>query len=130
MLVPIPVRFVLVGIVGASIEIVAYLALLEVGFFYLICNLVGYHLAIISTFFLQSMYTFPLSNTLDRHLFLKFFKYILFMHVQLAIGSVLLLIFVELLLFNEWISKFIQMSVVVPVSYLGQKIFIFRGKNR
>ena len=127
---PIPVRFILVGIVGASIEIVAYLTLLNVGFFYLICNLVGYHLAIVSTFFLQGVYTFPLSNTLEKHLFLRFCKYVLFMYVQLAIGSVLLLICVELLMFDEWISKFIQMLVVVPVSYLGQKIFIFSEKNR
>lgn len=127
---PVPVRFILVGIVGASIEVVVYLALLQIGFFYLICNFVGYHLAIITTFFLHRTYTFSLSDAPRKHLFQRFYKYILLMYMQLAIGSFLLLIFVELLLLDELISKFVQMLAVIPASYLAQKIFIFSEKNR
>lgn len=121
-----PLKFVMIGSVGASIEIVTYALLIQLGLFYFLSNAVGYHLAIISTFFLHGFYTFSVSKMSQNSLFARFCKYILLMYAQLAVGTLLLIVFVEYLMLGELISKIIQMLVVIPASYFSQKMIIFK----
>ena len=121
-----PIKFVLIGCIGASIELFAYAILVKLGIFYFICNLIGYHIAIISTFYLHNFYTFSGTKALQSAFILRFVKYISLMYAQLLMGSGLLILFIEYFVLGELVSKIIQMLIVVPTSYFFQKLMIFK----
>ncbi|MBD3648765.1 MAG: GtrA family protein [Pseudomonadales bacterium] len=119
-------KYLIVGIIGAIIELSVFSLMIRYGIGLVISNILAFHLAFLACYFLHYEYThgrpfegiFELSNGL--------IKYATLMYSQLVVGTALLWILIEELSIGPDLSKLLQLALITPISYLIQRKFIFR----
>jgi putative flippase GtrA len=123
------IRFFLVGIIGAIFEIVLFSGSVRVGLGILYSNFIAFNCAFALCFFLHYYYTYQRPYEGIRRIFSGFVQYVALMYVQLIIGSILLWFLIEKLYWMAEIAKIIQIGLVIPLSYIIQKLIIFRWRR-
>lgn len=120
------VRFLLVGIFGAIIELGLFSVLFDAGLGVVPANVVAFHVAFATCFFLHFIYTHSFSIS-DRRFFIRgFMKYAALMYGQLGFGTLLLWLLIDKVGCIAEIAKLLQIAIVTPFGYLIQKLLIFR----
>jgi putative flippase GtrA len=122
----ITVRFVLVGVIGAIVELVLFSGFVRAGIGILYSNFIAYHCAFFLCFFLHYHYTHQKPYEGKLKVAGGFIKYTGLMYAQLIVGSLLLWFLIDKLEWMVEISKVVQIGIVTPVSYAIQKLVIFR----
>jgi putative flippase GtrA len=122
-------KFILVGITGAAIEIIVFSAMIRFQAGTLISNVVAFHLAFVTCFFLHHHFTYCQPTNRTRDALKAFFQYALLMYWQLVLGTALLWLLIDRLHWVPEISKVIQIAVVTPMSYLVQRVIIFKKRK-
>lgn len=123
-------RFILVGVLGAIIELLLFSGFVRAGLGVLYSNFIAFHCAFALCFFLHYHYTHqkPYEGTL--RVVGGFAKYTGLMYTQLIVGSLLLWFLIDKLDWMAEVAKVVQIGVVTPVSYVVQKLVIFqRGES-
>jgi putative flippase GtrA len=123
------VRFFIVGLFGAIVEVLLFSGLVRVGFGILFGNFVAFHCAFALCFYLHYHYTYQRPYGGTRNVFNGFFKYAILMYAQLTVGSILILILSEKFDLMVEIAKVVQIGVVTPVGYAVQRLVIFRQRE-
>lgn len=120
------VRFVLVGVFGATVELGLFSVLLAAQLGIVVANIVAFHIAFALCFALHFFYTHRYSFS-ERHFFLRgFVSYATLMYGQLAFGTLLLWLLIDKAGLAGELAKLLQIAVVTPVGYLIQKTLIFQ----
>jgi len=119
-------RFILVGVVGAIVELGVFLGLIKVGRGIFFSNIIAFHCAFALCFYLHYRYTHQKPYEGTRSVVGGFVKYASLMYAQLILGSFLLWFLIDKLGWVPEIAKIVQMGIVTPVSYVVQKLVIFR----
>jgi putative flippase GtrA len=122
-------RFVVIGTIGAIVELVLFSGFVRVGLGILYSNFIAFHCAFTLCFFLHHHYTYQRPYEGSRRIFGGFVKYAALMYVQLIIGSILLWFLIEILYWMAEIAKIIQIGFVTPLSFIIQKLVIFRWRK-
>ena len=120
------VRFILVGAIGAIVELVLFSGFVRVGLGILYSNFIAFHCAFALCFFLHYHYTYQRPYEGTRRIFGGFVQYAALMYVQLIIGSILLWFLIEKFYWIAEIAKIVQIGIVTPLSYIIQKLVIFK----
>jgi putative flippase GtrA len=120
------VRFILVGLIGAIVEVILFSGFVRVDVRMVYSNFIAFHCAFFLCFFLHYHYTHQKPYYGKRKLVGSFFKYTALMYAQLILGSLLLWFLIEKLEWMVEISKIVQIGIVTPISYAVQKLIIFR----
>lgn len=119
------VRFVVVGLVGAIIELILFSELIRTGLGVAPGNFMAFHCAFLICFFLHYYYTHQ-KRYAGVHIIAEgLIKYAGLMYVQLFVGTILLWILIDQYGWVAEFAKITQIGVVTPVSYVVQKYFIF-----
>ena len=124
------IRFFIVGIIGAIFELLLFSGFVRFGLGILYSNFIAFHCAFTLCFFLHYYYTYQKPYEGTRRIFGGFVQYAALMYAQLIIGSILLYFFIDKLYWMAEIAKIIQIGIVTPLSYLIQKLIIFRWRNK
>jgi putative flippase GtrA len=120
------VRFVLVGVIGAIVELVLFSGFVRAGTGMIYSNFIAFHCAFFACFFLHYQYTYQKPYEGKHKVAGGFIKYTGLMYAQFIVGSLLLWILIDKLEWTVEISKVVQIGIVTPVSYAVQKLVIFR----
>lgn len=119
-------RFISVGITGAIVELGLFSFMLASGIDLVIANVVAFHVAFTICFALHFIYTHRYSLS-DRQFFARgFLGYAALMYAQLGVGTLLLWLLITKGGCIGEVAKVLQIGVIMPISYLIQKIVIFR----
>lgn len=121
-----PVRYVLVGGVGAVIETVLFSGFIALGLNLVGSNFLAFHFAFVTCYFLHRRYTHGQPPAGRRKLALGLTKYAAVMYGQLSVGYYLLWIFMTKAGLPPGISKLLQIALVTPAAYFLQKKMVFR----
>jgi putative flippase GtrA len=120
------VKFIFVGVLGAVTEIGVFMLLIKYGLSLVFANAIAFNLALIQCFIANRYFTFGLRGGALR---LKSFTiFLIYMYLQLIIGTTVLWILIKEFQMTELISKIIQLGCLTPISFLFQKYFIFKSK--
>lgn len=121
-------RFLAVGCVGALIEILIFTLLFRVTSLLILSNIIAFHIAFFGCYFLHLNYTHGRPFIENSEIFGGLIKYTLLMYFQLAVGTVVLSLFIEIFGINALLSKVLQIGIVTPFSYFTQNLYIFKGR--
>lgn len=119
-------RFLLVGVFGAIVELLIFSGLVRAGLGILYGNIVAFHCAFTICFFLHYYYTHQRPYKGTRSVTGGFVKYAGLMYAQLIFGTVLLFLLIDKFGWMVELAKIFQIGTVTPVSYAFQKLVIFR----
>lgn len=120
------IRFFLVGALGAVVELLFFSGLTRAGLGIIYSNFIAFHCAFTLCFFLHYLYTYQKPYEGTQKIFGGFTQYAALMYAQLAIGSIVLWLLVDKLFWIPEIAKVVQIGAVTPMSYIIQKLIIFR----
>ncbi|WP_041388968.1 GtrA family protein [Polaromonas sp. JS666] len=122
-------RFVLVGVVGAIVELTLFAGLVRINGKVMLSNFIAFHCAFAICFFLHYYYTHQKPYVGKYKVVSGFFKYAGLMYAQLIIGTLLLWLLINKLGWMPEVAKVVQIGIVTPVSYAVQKLAIFRARS-
>jgi putative flippase GtrA len=122
-------RYFLVGVIGAIIELIIFSGLVRVGLGIFHSNFFAFHVAFSLCFFLHYHYTHKKPYEGKLKIASGFVKYAGLMYAQFVFGSLVLWFLIDKLNWMPEIAKFIQIGIVIPVSYIFQKMVIFRKRE-
>jgi putative flippase GtrA len=123
------IRFILVGGAGALIEIGLFSLFLRNGIGMVASNILAFHIAFAICYFLHLHFTYRQPFARKRDIAAGFVKYAFLMYCQLAVGTLLLWLMIRQLDWIPELSKVIQIGIVTPVSFIVQKLVIFRARK-
>ena len=123
------VRFILVGIIGAIVELTLFSALVRINGGVMLSNFIAFHCAFATCFFLHYYYTYKKPYSGKHKVASGFIKYAALMYAQLIVGTLLLWLLINKLGWMPEVAKVVQISIVTPVSYVVQKLIIFRVRG-
>jgi putative flippase GtrA len=123
------VRFVLVGVIGAAVELILFSGFVRAGAGMIYGNIIAFHCAFFLCFFLHYHYTYKKPYKGKSKVTSGFFKYTGLMYAQLIVGSLLLWFLIDKLEWMTEIAKIIQIGIVTPLSYIIQKLIVFRWRD-
>jgi putative flippase GtrA len=118
-------RFFLVGIIGAIVEFSLFSYLIKSDNKVMLSNLIAFHVAFITCFFLHYSYTYMKLFSKKHKLANYFIKYVVLMYSQLLIGSLLIWFLINRIGWLPEVAKISQMILIMPISFFVQKIGIF-----
>lgn len=116
------VRFLIVGGLNTALMYLLYLGLIWSGFSYPVALMMDYLVGIPFSYLLQRYWTFVPKGRLE----LSFFKYVM-TYIGVFLGNIILLVvLVESGMLGPIIGQFVSLSLVIALSYLVQKLWVFR----
>lgn len=122
-------RFIVVGGVGALVELVLFSTILRTGIGVAYSNVIAFHCAFSLCFLLHYQFTYQRPFEGKRNIVGGFMQYAALMYGQLAISSWLLWYLIDKSGWVPEIAKIIQIGIVTPISYVVQKLIIFRNRD-
>lgn len=120
------VRFILVGVLGAVVEIFLFSGLVWVGAGVIFGNFLAFHCAFVLCYTLHYFYTHKKPFVGRKNILHGFFKYAVLMYSQLFVGSLLLLLLINDFNWIPSLAKIFQICLVTPLGFLIQKLIIFK----
>lgn len=123
------VLYIIFGILTTIINILVYTHLTEqISINYLLSNFIAWTISVLFAFITNKIFVFK-SKTGLKNTFKEAFYFILARIASLFIDMILIYIFIDILFFNNFISKIISNFIVVVSNYIFSKVFIFK-KNK
>ncbi len=121
------VKFGIVGISNTAISYGVYAILTYIGLQYIVANAIGFFVSVVNSFYWNNKYVFKESKE-KRSILLTFIKTLLAYSVtSLFLSSILLAVFVEKLSISKYIAPLIVLCITVPLNFLIQKFWAFKG---
>lgn len=133
-------QFVKFGIVGLSNTVLSYLIyvvglvlLRKLGLFsktdYIIASVIGFVLSVYWSFYWNHKMVFKLRDGQERSWWKALIKtYISYSFTGLFLSNILLILWVQVCHISEMIAPLINLLVTVPLNFLINKFWAFRGK--
>lgn len=133
-------QFVKFGIVGVSNTVISYvlyalslLAFQKLGILprtdYLVAQVIAFVLSVLWSFYWNNKMVFVLKEGEKRSLWKALIKtYISYSFTGLFLNSILLILWVQVCHISEFIAPIINLLISVPLNFLINKFWAFRGK--
>lgn len=120
------VGFCLVGMLNNIIAFGVYLLCLQLGMHYIVANVWGFLISVLNAYYWNNKYVFRSGNT--SRWWKKLLKtYISYAGTGIVLSNVLLVVWIELCGISETYAPLITLVVTVPVNFLLNKFWTFRG---
>ncbi|MCL1843034.1 MAG: GtrA family protein [Defluviitaleaceae bacterium] len=116
-------KFGVVGLSNTAVFLGSYYALLYLGMFYVLANIMGFALSVLNAFFWSRRFVFTESDKSPGRQLLKVYSSYGFTFL-LSLGT--LMIMVEVLGVSEVIAPLINMCYTVPLNFILNKFWAFR----
>ena len=127
------IQFIKFGIVGLSntlISYVVYLMGVRFGMHYLLASVLGFVISVLNSFYWNNKYVFQQGDE-ERNLWLTLVKtFMAYAATGLVLANILLYIWVDILGISEYLGPIINLVITVPLNFVINKLWAFRGKRR
>ena len=127
------IQFIKFGIVGLSntlISYVVYLVGVRFGMHYLLASVLGFVISVLNSFYWNNKYVFQQGDE-ERNLWLTLVKtFMAYASTGLVLANILLYIWVDVLGISEYLGPIINLVITVPLNFVINKLWAFRGRQR
>ena len=124
------VKFGIVGISNTLISYIIYVLLVAFGCYYLIASFIGFLISVMNAFYWNNKYVFKTAEGEKRTLWSSFIKtFISYAGTGLVLNNILLVIWIEGLKMHEMLGPIINLFITIPLNFLLNKFWAFRGKQ-
>ncbi|MEH2957025.1 GtrA family protein [Candidatus Merdisoma sp. JLR.KK006] len=127
------IQFIKFGIVGLSntlISYVVYLMGVRFGMHYLLASVLGFVISVLNSFYWNNKYVFQQGDE-ERNLWLTLVKtFMAYASTGLVLANILLYIWVDVLNISEYLGPVINLVITVPLNFVINKLWAFRGKRK
>ena len=127
------IQFIKFGIVGLSntlISYVVYLMGVRFGMHYLLASVLGFVISVLNSFYWNNKYVFQQGDE-ERNLWLTLVKtFMAYASTGLVLANILLYIWVDVLGISEYLGPIINLVITVPLNFVINKLWAFRGRQR
>ncbi|ADZ85471.1 GtrA family protein [Cellulosilyticum lentocellum] len=120
------IQFVKFGIVGLSntlISLAAYYILIYIGVNYIMANAIGFVLGTINAYYWNNKYVFKKTQEGNIKPFLKSFTGY---GMTFLLGTICLVLLVQVLGVSEFIAPIINMLITIPINFFINKFWAFK----
>lgn len=125
------VKFGIVGVSNTLIHYVTYLVCISLGCHYLVASIIGFMISVINAFYWNNKYVFVQKDNETRSLWKAFFKtFLSYAGTGLVLENILLVIWVQFLHIHEAIAPIVTLLITIPINYLLNKFWAFKGKKK
>ena len=131
--IPSPIQFVKFGIVGLSntlISYVVYVAGVRFGMHYLLASILGFVISVLNSFYWNNKYVFGQGKEVRNLLKTLLKTFMAYAFTGLVLANILLYIWVDILGISEYLGPLINLVVTVPLNFVINKLWAFRGGKR
>lgn len=121
------IKYIIFGVLTTIINIISYFILNILGIHYVVSNTIAFILSITFAFITNKLYVFS-SHKWDSKVVLK--ESSAFLASRLAtfiIDTVLMILLVQALKINDFISKCIVNIIIIILNYILSKFIVFKG---
>lgn len=112
------------GGISTALNLVLFYLMVQLGIPYLISNVISYALAVLFSYYVNSMFVFKGSYSSE---FIKQSKFYTVRIVSILIDSAILVFLHEFLGWDLWISKIVDSSFIIGVTYIINKTWVFKS---
>jgi putative flippase GtrA len=120
------IQFGVVGITGFAINTIVYYFLLRrVGLHYLPSSFIAFCVAVLNNFTWNRLWTFRHKRD-SSHAAFQAARFLVVSTAAYLCNALLLTVFVEQFSMNKVVAQLIAVTIVMPVSFLGNKLWSFR----
>lgn len=127
------IQFIKFGIVGLSntlISYVVYLVGVRIGMHYLLASVLGFVISVLNSFYWNNKYVFRQGDE-ERNLLLTLIKtFMAYASTGLVLANILLYIWVDILGISEYLGPIINLVITVPLNFVINKLWAFRGRRK
>lgn len=124
------VKFGIVGVINTSVSYGIYSALVYLGIYYVVSNVMAYIVGIIVSYLLNSKFVFKKSEGENRSIWQTFIKMCTsYAIVNLLLQSLLLALLVEKMELSKYIAPLIILCITVPLNFVLNKFWTFKKIN-
>ena len=119
------VQFIKFGIVGVSntiIALVVYYLILWLGVPYLIANTISWIVSVFNAFYWNNRYVFINNTPWSKALVKTYISY----GASFVVGSILLIIFVEVCNISDMIAPLLTLLLTIPMNFIMNKYWTFK----
>ncbi|MFR1380321.1 MAG: GtrA family protein [Clostridium neonatale] len=117
------IKYGIFGIVTTGINLLLFYALIKFEMNYIISNTVSYLIAVIISYFLNKVYVFK-DNNINK--IGQMIKFIFVRILSLCAENILLILMVDMLKYNIYISKIFISFLIICSTFIINKIIIFK----
>ena len=127
------VQFIKFGIVGLSNTLISYVVYrvgVRFGMHYLLASVLGFVISVLNSFYWNNKYVFQQGDE-ERNLWLTLVKtFMAYASTGLVLANILLYIWVDVLGISEYLGPIINLVITVPLNFVINKLWAFRGRQR
>lgn len=117
-------KFISVGVLNTAISLIVIYLLMGIGVNYKISNFAGYILGLINSFIFNKLWIFKTKKNLIKESILFIFVFAICYCLQ----YVALLIMVEKLMWNNYLSQFLGMGLYTVLNFILNRILTFKKR--
>lgn len=117
------VKFGLIGIMNAIVNLMVYYVLIHFGAHYLIANFFGFALSVLNAYLFNNRFVF--NKTQEGHLKPILKTYITYCTTFL-LGTGFLYLLVDVLGISEWLAPLINIIVMTPLNFTLNKVWALK----
>lgn len=96
---------------------------------YLVSNVLSWIIAVLFAFITNKLFVFESKSKDKKQVSKEMINFFFFRVVSLGIEMVIMYTFVDLLSFNDLITKVIAQVIVILSNYIFSKVFVFKKNN-
>lgn len=134
---PVLMEFLKFGIVGVSNTFIGYLInvlilfslkRLQLGWDYIVANIVAFFLSVLWSYYWNSKYVFTIKNGKKRSTWKSLLKtYISYGFTGLILSNFLSYIWIKILFVSKYIAPLINLLISVPLNFVLNKLWAFKS---
>ncbi len=125
------ISYIIFGVLTTVVNyVVNYIFYYQVGLSTFTANIIAWVVSVIFAFFVNKMFVFESRSWALKGLFREFYTFIAARLLSLAFEEVFMVVTVDCLHVENWVSKILANVFVVIMNYFASKFIIFRkGKD-
>lgn len=123
------ILYLVFGFLTTALNMIIYFVFLNIlGIHYIISNIIAWVAGVLFAYVTNKIIVFQAKTTTKKDRLREFISFVVCRVFSLLVETIMLWLMVDIICFNENISKLITAVVVVVINYIGSKFFIFIKK--
>lgn len=124
------IKFGMVGVLNTVISLATYYILIHFNVNYIIANTIGFILGTLNAYYWNNRYVFKKEEDEKRSTVKSGIKVFISYGFTFLLGTVLLILWVDILNIPEKIAPIINLIITIPLNFVLNKLWAFKNERK
>lgn len=124
------IKFGMVGVLNTVISLATYYILIHFNVNYIIANTIGFMLGTLNAYYWNNRYVFKKEEDEKRSTVKSGIKVFISYGFTFLLGTVLLILWVDILNIPEKIAPIINLIITIPLNFVLNKLWAFKNERK